>query len=88
MLRICESLGAAGPLTIQAFLTCGGPVLTEINARFGGGFPLSLEAGADYPGWIMDMTAGIPVRPRFGEYEPGVFMTRHHVERFVRQPAW
>jgi carbamoyl-phosphate synthase large subunit len=88
VLRVSGSLGAAGPLTVQAFLTSHGPVLTEINARFGGGFPLSLQAGADYPSWLMDMASGLPVDTRFGDYEAGLFMTRHHVERFVRQPAW
>lgn len=88
VLRIAQNLGALGPLTVQAFLTEDGPVLTEINARFGGGFPLALEAGAAYPDWIMDMVAGVPVGPRFGRYEPGIYMTRHHVETFLRQPAW
>lgn len=88
VLRTCQELGAMGPLTLQAFLADQGPVLTEINARFGGGFPLGLEAGAAYPEWILDMVMGRPVPPRLGDYEPGVYMTRHNVERFVRQPAW
>jgi carbamoyl-phosphate synthase large subunit len=88
VLAICQLLGATGPLTLQAFLGSSGPVLSEINARFGGGFPLALEAGAAYPAWIMDMLAGISVEPRFGAYEAGLYMTRHNVERFLRHPAW
>ena len=82
------SLGAVGPLTLQAFQTGDGPVLTEINPRFGGGFPLGLAAGAAYPDWLLDMVAGVPVEPRLGDYEPGLYMTRYHVEHFVRQPKW
>jgi carbamoyl-phosphate synthase large subunit len=88
VLAICHHLGASGPITLQAFLTANGPVLSEINARFGGGFPLALRAGAAYPAWIMDMVAGRSVEPRFGAYEAGLYMTRHNVERFLRQPAW
>ena len=88
LLNLCASLGAIGPLTLQAFLTPGGPVLTEVNARFGGGFPLGLAAGAEYPAWLLDMVDGQQVRPRLGEYESGVFMTRYHVEHFTRQPTW
>ena len=88
VLRICARLGAVGPLTIQAFLTSEGPVLSEINARFGGGFPLALEAGGAYPAWLLDMVAGITVAPRLGAYEPGLYMTRFHVEHFTRQPRW
>lgn len=88
VLRICSRLGGAGPLTIQAFLTSAGPVLSEINPRFAGGFPLALEAGGAYPAWLLDMVAGGTVTPRLGEYEAGVYMTRSHVERFTRQPRW
>ena len=88
VLRVCSRMGAAGPVTIQAFLTHEGPVLSEINPRFGGGFPLALEAGGRYPAWLLDMVAGIPVAPRFGDYEPGLYMTRFHMEKFTRRPRW
>ena len=39
----------ARAVTMQAFLTERGPVLTEVNPRFGGGFPLALAAGRKYP---------------------------------------
>lgn len=88
LLRICSRLGAVGPLTIQAFLTAAGPVLSEINPRFGGGFPLAMEAGGAYPAWLLDMVAGQTVSPRLGDYEAGLYMTRYHVEHFMRQPRW
>lgn len=48
--------GAIGCVTLQLFfneetLDIFG---IEINPRFGGGFPLSYAAGADFPGWILD----------------------------------
>jgi len=88
LLEVCGSLGAAGPLCLQAFLTKRGPVLSEINARFGGGFPLGLAAGGDYARWLLDMADGIPVPSRLGIYEAGLFMTRYHVEHFTRSPRW
>jgi carbamoyl-phosphate synthase large subunit len=88
ILDLCSELGAAGPLTLQAFLTSRGPVLSEINARFGGGYPLGLAAGGAYPTWLMDLVAGVAVPSRLGEYEPGLFMTRSHIEVFTREPKW
>jgi carbamoyl-phosphate synthase large subunit len=88
LLEICESLGAAGPLCLQAFLTERGPVLSEVNARFGGGFPLGLAAGAAHAAWLLDMAHDIHVPSRLGDYEAGLYMTRYHVEIFTRTPKW
>ncbi|HEY3782753.1 MAG TPA: ATP-grasp domain-containing protein [Fimbriimonadaceae bacterium] len=86
VLSVCGRGGARGPITLQAFLTDRGPVLTEINGRFGGGFPLALAAGAEYPKWIIAMLKGEVVASRFGEYKAGLYMTRHSVEIFLDQP--
>ena len=32
--------------------------MVEINPRFGGGAPLSIEAGADTPKWVVQMGTG------------------------------
>lgn len=88
LLDQCSAMGALGPQTLQAFLTPRGPVLSEINPRFGGGFPLALAAGANYPSWLLDMIGGIPVAPRLRAYEAGLYMTRYYVEQFTRDPKW
>ncbi len=88
LLEICGSLGAAGPLCLQAFLTERGPVLSEVNARFGGGFPLGRAAGGLYTTWLLDLIEGIPVPSRLGNYESGLYMTRYYSEYFTRSPRW
>jgi len=47
--------GARGCLTVQFFLNkkTNHIVGIEINPRFGGGYPLSYLAGANFPGWII-----------------------------------
>jgi len=52
-----EIPGARGCLTLQVFVdrrTDGGVYGIEINPRFGGGYPLSYLAGANFPGWLID----------------------------------
>jgi carbamoyl-phosphate synthase large subunit len=88
VLRISARLGGMGPLTIQAFESTKGLVLSEINPRFGGGYPLAFAAGGTYAAWLMDMVAGTAVDPRLGAYEPGVYMTRYNVEHFTRATRW
>jgi carbamoyl-phosphate synthase large subunit len=88
ILQIASKRGAKGPLTLQAFLTEKGPVLTEINPRFGGGFPLTRAAGGDYPAWILDELEGNKPKPCFGEFKRNLYMTRYYVEHFTEQPLW
>ncbi|OPZ49708.1 MAG: carbamoyl phosphate synthase-like protein [Firmicutes bacterium ADurb.BinA052] len=85
---ILGSMGGIGPMTVQAFLTDDGPVLSEINPRFGGGVPLAFAAGGHYPEWILQMLGGEHVESRIGEYTKGLWMTRHHIEVFTERPLW
>jgi carbamoyl-phosphate synthase large subunit len=47
--------GAIGCLTVQVFLNKITAAITaiEINPRFGGGYPLSYNAGANFPKWLI-----------------------------------
>jgi carbamoyl-phosphate synthase large subunit len=87
VLREAGRLGARGPITLQAFLTDPEPTLSEINARFGGGFPLGHAAGGHYPEWIVRLCGGESVEPRLGDYEAGLCMTRAYTEWFVEARA-
>ena len=84
---VVAGLGGWGPMTVQLFLTAPEPTLVEVNPRFGGGFPLAYEAGAQYPQWILRMLDGQKLEPRLGQYRRGLFMTRSLVERFI-DGAW
>lgn len=58
-LRDKKGLALMGPLTIQFFKKSNGEIyLLEINPRFGGGSPLSFEAGARYGERILEMLKG------------------------------
>jgi carbamoyl-phosphate synthase large subunit len=79
---LVEKLGAGpGVITLQLFLTDGGKVkFIEINPRFGGGAPLSIKAGADFPKWILqELTGGKPnIRP--DDLNDGLIMLRYDSE--------
>lgn len=75
---ILSGRGFSGPVTVQFM----GDKLIEINARFGGGVILSIEAGADYPQLMLREMLG---RPLFiPTYEPNLLMIRSYRETFYR----
>ena len=88
VLEVTSSLGGRGPQTLQAFLTRRGPVLCEVNPRFGGGFPLTLAAGGHYPEWILRNLDHEVLSPSFGQYRKNLYMTRYYQEHFTEQPLW
>ena len=59
--------------------------MVEINPRFGGGAPLSIEAGADFPKWIIQMLMGQEIGDVSNAYKDGLMMLRFDDAIFVDQ---
>ncbi len=73
--QVAETMGVKGPATVQCFRP-GRHEITDVNLRFGGGFPLPLAAGGDYPALALALARGERPEPRIGEFREGVVMTR------------
>jgi carbamoyl-phosphate synthase large subunit len=86
--KVAEALpNARGCLTIQCFHSAetGEIQFIEINPRFGGGYPLSYAAGADYPGWILANLTDTPFSISFDGWRDGLSMMRYDAAIFVSQ---
>ncbi|MBD9490034.1 MULTISPECIES: ATP-grasp domain-containing protein [unclassified Ensifer] len=68
---------ARGALCFQAIadVTRGLQVI-ELNARFGGGYPLADRAGARFAQWLLEEVAGLPVSAN-DDWRDGVLMLRY-----------
>ena len=74
---VAEALGLVGPANIQCFREADGShLVTDINTRFGGGFPLPLAAGGRYPELALALARGERPEPTLGEFREGIVMTR------------
>ena len=73
----------AGPgiITVQLILTQDKQIeFIEINPRFGGGVPLAIKAGANFPKWILSLMVGKKTSIRFDRFQDGLVMLRYDAE--------
>ena len=78
--------GAVGCLTAQFFKHKEEEKVyaIEINPRFGGGYPLSYLAGANYPQWIVqEYISGERIEEKFDAWEKDLLMIRYDDEILV-----
>jgi len=74
---------ARGVLCFQVILDDAvGPRVFEINARFGGGYPLAHHAGAEYARWLMEEVADLPSTAH-DNWRSGVLMLRYDAAFFA-----
>ncbi|NER13988.1 ATP-grasp domain-containing protein [Leptobacterium flavescens] len=78
--------GAIGCLTVQFFKHKEEDRIVgiEINPRFGGGYPLSYRAGANFPGWIIEeYFMNREIEDQFDCWEENLLMLRYDDEILV-----
>jgi carbamoyl-phosphate synthase large subunit len=79
--RFVEGMPIFGPSNIQCFLTENGPAFFEINARFGAGTILSIQAGMNGPAALVALVRGAPLPPLAPRAD--VLMLRYWQEVFA-----
>lgn len=81
--------GAVGCITAQFFLdnTRTRVYGIELNPRFGGGYPLSYLAGANYPGYVLQEWLKGESMNFYDQWENNMLMLRYDDEIIVRNHA-
>jgi carbamoyl-phosphate synthase large subunit len=85
-LRVVKLLKeCVGVITIQCRVTASGAVkFFDLNPRFGGGVPLAIQAGADFPKWILEEHLGRRPKIDPAAWEDDLLMLRYDAEVFVK----
>jgi carbamoyl-phosphate synthase large subunit len=79
----CAAISFAGPVNIQCRMRGSEPVIFEINPRFSGGIPLTIEAGADFPRMLVRLALGGRVEPSIGDFRHDLWMTSFESSFFL-----
>ncbi|PKL50538.1 MAG: transcriptional regulator [Planctomycetes bacterium HGW-Planctomycetes-1] len=83
--ELVKCLGAGpGVVTVQLILSKDKKMkFIEINPRFGGGAPLSIKAGADFPKWILAELIGKKPQIKSSGFKDKLTMLRYDAEVWV-----
>jgi carbamoyl-phosphate synthase large subunit len=72
--EVAEKLQIIGPANIQCKWDGRDVSLIEVNPRFSGGIPLTIAAGADFAAWLVQLAAGIELKPQIGKFQDALAM--------------
>ncbi len=75
--RFVAEAGYRGQIDIDLFEVDGKYYISEVNPRFGGGYPHAYECGCDHMKLIVNNLRGAANTPRIGDYEEGICMMKY-----------
>lgn len=75
--RTIDALHLTGPIDMDIFKINGQYYISEVNPRFGGGYPHAYNCGIDFPYLIAENLSGRANEPEAGNYEEGVCMLKY-----------
>lgn len=82
--RFISESGFTGQIDIDIFDVDGEYYISEVNPRFGGGYPHAYECGCDHMKLIINNLNGKENKPSIGNYDEGIYMMKYN-EIMVRK---
>ena len=82
--RFVLEAGYRGQIDIDIFDIGGTYYISEVNPRFGGGYPHAYEAGCDHMALILRNLQGRPNPKNIGAYDEGICMMKYNEVKIVR----
>ena len=82
--RFVRESGFRGQIDIDIFDVGGVYYISEVNPRFGGGYPHAYACGCDHMTLILNNLRGEANAPRIGAYDEGVYMMKYNEIKIMR----
>lgn len=83
--RFVKDAGYSGQIDIDIFDINGEYYISEVNPRFGGGYPHAFESGADHMKLIVNNLKGKANDCVIGQYEEGTYMMKYNEVMLKRE---
>lgn len=78
-------IGLKGIIDIDIFKVNGDYYISEVNPRFGGGYPHAYECGVNIPKMIVNNINDIPNISEIGSYETGIYMMKYNEVKLIKR---
>ena len=79
--RFVKEAGYRGQIDIDIFEIDGRYYISEVNPRFGGGYPHAYECGVDHMKLVLNNLRGIANVRRIGAYDEDIYMMKYNEVR-------
>lgn len=86
--RFIKESGFRGQIDIDIFECDGVYYISEVNPRFGGGYPHAYEAGVNHMKYMVRNLEGKCNVPETGAYEEGIVMMKYNEIRIRKEEAY
>lgn len=83
--KFVQEAGYRGQIDIDIFEIDGKYYISEVNPRFGGGYPHAYEAGCDHMKLILNNLQGKANPKRIGLYDENVYMMKYNEVKILRK---
>jgi carbamoyl-phosphate synthase large subunit len=82
--KFVNEAGYKGQIDIDIFEIGGDYFISEVNPRFGGGYPHAYECGVDHMKLILNNLRGEVNEKHIGAYEEGIYMMKYNDIKIVK----
>lgn len=83
--QFAQEAGYRGQIDIDLFEIDGEYYISEVNPRFGGGYPHAYEAGVNHMKMILNNLNGVINQKTIGAYEDGIYMMKYNEVKIVKE---
>lgn len=82
--RFVLEAGYRGQIDIDIFNINGEYYISEVNPRFGGGYPHACESGCNHMKLILNNLQGVVNEKNIGAYDEGIYMMKYNEVKMIR----